>query len=58
MQPSEAGIGKGLGLGGGICVEHLGAGHITAEQANAAAILEVDGRVEDHGAAGSSSRSL
>jgi len=58
MQPREAGLGKCPGLRGGIRVEHGGAGHVAPEQADADAFLEVDGRVEDHGVAGSSSRSL
>ena len=58
MQPREAGFGELPSLGGGIRVEHGGARHIAAEEANAGAILEIDGRVEDHGVAGSSSRSL
>ena len=58
MQPREAGFGELAGLGGGIRVKHGGARHLAAEQANAGAILEIDSGVQDHGARGSSSRSL
>src|SRR6516165_1925711 len=58
VQPWEARIGKLPGLCRGIVVEYRCARHLPANEANAGAILQIDGWVEDHGAAGSSSRSL
>ena len=58
VQPFEPGVRELPGLCRRIAVEHGGAGHLAAHQADAGAILEVDRRVEDHGGAGSSASSL
>ena len=49
MQPFAAGVGEGLGLGGGAVVEHGGTLHVAAKQAHALAVLEIDRREKDHG---------
>jgi hypothetical protein len=48
MQPFAAGIGERLGLRRRAVVEHGGARHVAAQQADALAVLEVDGRKEKH----------
>ena len=58
VQPVEAGVREVPGLRRGIPVEDRGARHIAADEAHAGAVLEVDRRKQDHGAAGSASRSL
>ena len=51
VQPFETGCRELPGLCRRIAVEHGGAGHLAAHQADAGAILQVDRRVEDHGCA-------
>ena len=53
MQPLEAGVGEGAGLGGRVGAEHGGARHLAALEAHALAVLQVDGREQDHGEASS-----
>ena len=50
MQPFAARALEGEGLGGGVLAEDGGAGHVAAQEPHAAAVLEVDGGVEDHAA--------
>lgn len=49
MQPFEALVLEGFRLGGGIVVVDGRLVHITKLEAHALAVLEVDGRKEDHG---------
>jgi len=58
VQPGEAGIGELPSLRRGIAVEDRGGCHIAADEAHANAVLEVDRREQNHGAAAWSSRSL
>src|SRR6516165_7014966 len=58
MQPRESGLGELTGLRDRVQVEYRGARHVAAEETYAGAVLEVDRREQDHGGAGSSSRSL
>jgi len=58
VQPGKAGFGKSPGLRDRIAIEHRCARHVAAHETNAGPILQVDRRKEDHGAAGSASRSL
>ena len=48
MQPLETGVGKAARLRRGIGAEDRGARHLAAFEANALAVLEVDGGEKDH----------
>ena len=50
VQALEAGFGEGARLGARIAVEGGRLGHVALDQANAGAVLEVDGGKQDHGA--------
>ena len=58
MQPSKASAGEPPRLRRRIFVEDRGACHLAAKQTDTSTILKVDRGEQDHGAAGSSSRSL
>ena len=49
MEPGETLPLEGRGLRGRIVAEDLGLGHVTLDETDAASLLEVDRRVEDHG---------
>ena len=58
MEPSEARLGEPPRLRRRILTEYSGGLHVSANEANAGTILEVDRREQDHGGVRSSSRSL
>src|SRR6185503_15985328 len=47
--PAETSFHPGARLVGGVVVEHGGGGEVAAHHAHAGAVLQVDGRVQDHG---------
>jgi hypothetical protein len=49
VKPGEALILEGRPLRSRVVVEHLGLGHVALHEADAAALLQIDGRVQDHG---------
>jgi hypothetical protein len=48
MEPGKAHLGKLAGLRRGIVIEHSGARHLAADETDARAGFQIDGRVEDH----------
>ena len=48
VQPFATGVGEDLGLGGRAFVENRGARHVSAQQADALAVLQIDGGKKNH----------
>src|SRR5258708_29165501 len=53
MQPGKAELGEMPGLPRRVLAEHGRGRHVAADEADAGATLQIDGRIEDHGGAGS-----
>jgi hypothetical protein len=49
VEPATAGLGEASRLRGGIFVEDGCGAHLAAQQPDAAAVLQIDGRIKDHG---------